>query len=128
MIKMSKILFAISTLLFFICSSFQVNADVSGTRLMTISSVRITVVDSGIEYEWEYDNPSHYEYEEGNYVQKGENAKQEVEEMVKLIEIDEHQTIENMISLLKKRYHQLEKVDIRYMDGKSHLYIWTWKA
>lgn len=35
------------------------------SELMQAFSVRITVVEQDVIYEWEYDNPNHYEYEEG---------------------------------------------------------------
>ncbi|WP_088103817.1 hypothetical protein [Halalkalibacter urbisdiaboli] len=98
------------------------------TELMEAFSLHITVHENNIEYEWEYDSPSDYQYTEGNQVIKGEEAKQKVEKMVEHLDFSEGSEVEQMVKVLKERYFpNLERLDIRYMNGDSKLYTWVWE-
>ncbi|MFC0473258.1 hypothetical protein ACFFHM_22840 [Halalkalibacter kiskunsagensis] len=120
-------LFAILFFLFMFLFSGTGNA--AGTELMTAFSVRITVVENGIEYEWEYDSPSHYEFEQGERVIKGAAAKEKVEQMVNDLKLDEEEEVEAFVSRLQKSsYPNIERLDIRYMNGEGKLYTWVWEG
>jgi hypothetical protein len=100
----------------------------AGTELMTAFSVRITVIENDMEYEWEYDSPSHYEFEQGERVIKGAEAKEKVENVVRELKLHEEEDVKNYVSRLQKSsYPNIERLDIRYMNGDGKLYTWVWE-
>ncbi|WP_332689833.1 hypothetical protein [Halalkalibacter lacteus] len=100
----------------------------AGTELMTAFSVRITVVENGMEYEWEYDSPSHYEYEHGEHVIKGAKAKEKVEKIVRELMLHEKEDVKDFVSRLQtSTYPDIERLDIRYMNGDGKLFTWVWE-
>ncbi|MCM3715030.1 hypothetical protein M3202_13150 [Alkalihalobacillus oceani] len=99
----------------------------AGTELMESFSFRLTIIENGIEHQWEYDSPNHYEFESGERVIKGEKAKEEVERVLEKINLDERATIEELVSRIQQSlYPKAESVDIRYMNGEGKLFTWVW--
>ncbi len=98
----------------------------SGTELMSAYSLRISAVVNGQQYEWEYDSPRKYEFEKGTQVIKGNKAKEQVEEIVRLLQINENQSIDEYVSNMKVEYSRLSKLDIRYMNEDGQLFTWVW--
>lgn len=89
--------------------------------------IKISLVESGNEYEWEYDNPNKYEYEVGETVIKGERAEKEFIKMLNKIQLHEEANIDNMVQLLKESgYPNLERLDIRMMSMNGKLFTWVW--
>ncbi|GAE34133.1 hypothetical protein JCM9157_1174 [Halalkalibacter akibai JCM 9157] len=102
-------------------------ASAAGTELMSVFSLRITVVEQGTEYEWEYDSPNKYEYEQGERVIKGDLAKDKMEHILEVLQFDENENVSSFVERLKQSdYPNLERVDIRYMDSDSRLHTWVW--
>lgn len=100
----------------------------AGTELMTLFSIRITVVDNGVEYEWEYDNPNQYEYEQGERVIKGAKAKEEMEKILRVLQLDEQEDVTNYVKRLKEsQFKELDRIDIRFMNGEGKLFTWVWE-
>ncbi|MCD8502839.1 MAG: hypothetical protein LRY71_15730 [Bacillaceae bacterium] len=91
--------------------------------------IKITVVENGVEHEWEYTSPGKYEYELGEKVIKGEQAKQSMAEILGMIELSEHSKITDMVAALRKnKFKKIERLDIRWMTGENKLYTWIWAA
>lgn len=99
---------------------------VSGTELMESFSLRVTVIAEGVEHQWEYDNPNHYEYEKGNYVIKGEEAQTHVEEIVDLLQINEETTEVEYADRLSAKFPNMERLEIRWMNRDSERFTWLW--
>ncbi|TSB48052.1 hypothetical protein [Alkalicoccobacillus porphyridii] len=99
----------------------------SGFELMQTFSLRITIVENGVEHEWEYDSPGHYEYETGSNVIKGKEAKVQVDHMVSMLKISKDKKQEQYKETLKQAYPQLQSFDIRFMDEDDRLYTWGWQ-
>lgn len=99
---------------------------VSGTELMESFSLRVTVIAEGVEHQWEYDNPNHYEYEKGNYVIKGEEAQTHVEEIVDLLQINEETTEAEYADRLSAKFPTMERLEIRWMNRDSERFTWLW--
>ncbi|MCM2675280.1 hypothetical protein [Alkalicoccobacillus plakortidis] len=95
-----------------------------GFELMQTFSLRITVVENGTEHEWEYDSPSHYEFETGTTVIKGKEAKIQVDQMISTLQIKKAQTREQYKEALIQMYPNLESFDIRFIDEDDRLYTW----
>ena len=98
-----------------------------GFELMQTFSLRITIVENGTEHEWEYDSPSHYEYEEGSTVIKGAAAKKQVDQILNTLQVEKDRTREQYEEALKEKYAKLESFDIRFIDEDDHLYTWGWQ-
>ncbi|MDT8859399.1 hypothetical protein N0O92_04070 [Alkalihalobacillus sp. MEB130] len=106
-----------------------IQAAASGTELMTAFSLRVTIVENGVEHEWEYDSPNHYEYEQGDRVVKGKEAKEKVEQIVDELQLHEKAEVNDLVKRLKSSaYPNMKKLDIRFMNGESKLFTWVWEA
>jgi hypothetical protein len=99
---------------------------ISASGVMSASSFRVTILENDVTYEYEYDNPHHYEYEEGRQVVRGEEAKQKVVELLTLIKLNENSKIEDIVRELKQHHPDVVKVDIRYMNDDNKLFTWVW--
>ncbi|SDB83341.1 hypothetical protein [Shouchella lonarensis] len=100
---------------------------VSGTDLMQAFSMRVTVFSEGTTYEWEYDNPNHFEYEIGKKVMKGADAKPEVERIMERLRLSEHTSKEVYAKRMKKIFPEMKKLEIRWVNAKSERYTWLWE-
>ncbi|MDV2885926.1 hypothetical protein RYX45_12120 [Alkalihalophilus pseudofirmus] len=98
----------------------------SAANLMGPLSFRVTITEQDVTYEYEFDNPDYYEYEEGDHVKRGAEAKQKVTRLVSLINLEEDAAIDAMVRELKKMHPNVSKVDIRYMNEENKLYTWVW--
>jgi hypothetical protein len=97
-------------------------------NLMESFFLKITVLENGVEYQWEYTSPGKYEYEKGEEVIKTKEAKEEMLEIIKQIELSKDAKIEEMVQKLKQdRFPGLERLDIRWMTGENKLYTWVWE-
>ncbi|MEB1807786.1 MAG: hypothetical protein LPK26_10960 [Bacillaceae bacterium] len=115
------LLMVILTVLF----SFQ--AAGLASELMDKFAVRITVIENGIIHEWEYDNPDKFEFETGNVIKRGKEAEKEVQSMISLIQLREDTKVEFMVKQLKENgYKDIERLDIRMINGEGKLFTWVW--
>lgn len=113
------------TVLLVACFTFSSQS--SAIDLMESFFLKITVVENGVEHEWEYTSPGKYEYEQGEKVIKTNVAKDTMLSIVKTIQLSEKAKIEDMVHLLKEeRFPNLERLEIRWMNGESKLYTWVW--
>ncbi|MFV8827566.1 hypothetical protein [Alkalihalobacterium sp. APHAB7] len=111
--------------LLFVLFSFQPHGLAS--ELMDKFAIRITVIENGIIHEWEYDNPDKFEFETGNVIKRGKEAEKEVQSMISLIQLREGTKVEFMVKQLKENgYKDIERLDIRMMNGEGKLFTWVW--
>ncbi|OIJ18256.1 hypothetical protein BKP45_11770 [Anaerobacillus alkalidiazotrophicus] len=122
---MLKKLFLISLI---ISSSFVlIPSQGLALNLMESLYLKISIVENGIEHEWEYTSPGKYEYEKGERVIKTKVAKEEMHSIIKTLNLSKSAKIEDMVKILKQeRFPKLERLDIRWMDGENKLYTWVW--
>ncbi|WNF36049.1 hypothetical protein RJD24_16570 [Bacillaceae bacterium IKA-2] len=98
-------------------------------NLMESFFLKITVIENGVEHEWEYTSPGKYEYEKGNHVIKTLEAKEQMLSIVKTLNLSETAKVEEMVEDLKKeKFPKLEQLDIRWMNKESKLYTWVWNS
>lgn len=113
--------------LLFLCSLLMIPTQINAINLMESFFLKITVVENGVEHEWEYNSPGKYEYERGSEVIKTKEAKDEMLAIVNMLNLSEKAKIEQMVATLRKeRFPQLERLDIRWMNGENKLYTWVW--
>ena len=60
-----------------ICGIFLLPSQGNAINLMESLFLKITIVENGMEHEWEYTSPGKYEYEHGEKVIKTKEAKEE---------------------------------------------------
>ncbi len=124
---MMKIWFVMPFVFLFMISLYQ-PVEAAGTELMNSFSFRMTLVENGTEYQWEYDSPNAYEFEYGERVIKGEEAKKKVEEMFQILKLTEEEKVDDLVKRVKdSSYPNMERLDIRYMNGEGKLYTWVWQ-
>jgi hypothetical protein len=90
-------------------------------------SLKVTVIENGIEYQWEYTNPDEYEYEHGNTIVKGDEGRRLVTKMFRYLNISPEATVKKMVAKLKRDGHkQIQRLDVRWIDNNEKLYTWVW--
>ncbi|UOE93438.1 hypothetical protein [Alkalihalobacillus sp. LMS39] len=108
--------------------SLTLSFPLQAQAIMMNNSVRITVVEQDTVYEWEYDNPNKYEYEEGETVIRGEKAKEEVEKILSALKLKEDSERDELLSRLKQHgFSKVTRMDIRLMNEKGELFTWIWE-
>lgn len=123
---MRKILLFMSYVL--VSSLLLFPVQVKALNLMESYFLKITIVENGVEHEWEYTSPGKYEYEKGEHVIKTKEAKDEMLSILKTLNLSEKAKIEDMVTQLKNEgFKKLERVDIRWMNGEHKLYTWLWE-
>ncbi|MFZ3590690.1 hypothetical protein ACOI1C_15915 [Bacillus sp. DJP31] len=89
---------------------------------------KVTVWQNGMENEFEYENPSHYEWEKGSRVVKGEEAKVIVEKMYNQLRVSSSTKADQIKDSLEQNgFPGLKRFVVRWMDPKGNLYTWHWK-
>lgn len=101
--------------------------DTHAASLEDSLSFKVTVVESSVEYEWEYNNPDEFEYEHGNTVVKNGEARREVMKMFRYLNISPDAKVKKMVDRLKKDGHKgIERLEVRWINSKEKLYTWVW--
>lgn len=96
-------------------------------NLQNSRSFKVTVIENGVEFEWEYSNPDEYEYEHGNTVIKNDEARRQVEMVFRYLNISPDAKVKDMVHHLKKDGHvNLERLEVQWINGKDKLYTWVW--
>lgn len=98
-----------------------------GTELLNYSSFKLTLVATGQEFEWEFENPDEFEYEVGNTVIKGEPAKTAVKKMFNDLQLKENPEAEEIKKILEKHgFHSIDRFVIRLKSFDDTLLTWSW--
>ncbi len=85
------------------------------------------VISNGIEHEWEFSSPDEFEVENGNTVEKGNSAKQEVRKIFKHLEVSELSRVEDLVKKMDSYgYDEIERFELKWMDSSGRLYTWVW--
>jgi hypothetical protein len=122
-VNVKKGMFFIAALFFLVNVTHAQAAGLENSK-----SFKVTIIEGGIEYEWEYSNPDEFEYEHGNTVDKDGQARREVTKMFSYLNISPNAKVDNMVKRLKKDGHeQIQRLDVRWIDSKEKLYTWVWK-
>jgi len=88
---------------------------------------KVTIWQNGEETEFEFENPTHYEWEKGKVVIKGQEAQQKVEEIFKLLNVTKETTKEEIKTRLEKNgFSNLDRFVIKWIDPRGNLYTWHW--
>ncbi len=89
---------------------------------------KVTVWQGGIENEFEYENPSHYEWEKGSNVVKGEEARFIVEKMYHYLKVSKFTKVDQIKATLEQKgFSNMDRFVVRWIDLNGNLYTWHWE-
>lgn len=96
-------------------------------QLENSQSFKATIIENGVEFQWEYDNPNEYEYEHGNTIVKNDEARRQVKKIFRYLHISPTAKTPDMLKKLKQDGHlNLDSVKIKWIDSDEKLYTWVW--
>ncbi|MBM6617469.1 hypothetical protein [Bacillus suaedaesalsae] len=88
---------------------------------------KVTLENKGEEIEYEYENPTHYEWEVGSKVTKGEEAKKKVEQVFAELNVTSNPTVEELKESLERYgYSSIDKFVVKWIDPNGNLFTWHW--
>lgn len=106
-------------------SLFTIRAEAS--TLQNSFSFKCMVISDGTEHEWEFSSPNEFEVENGNVVEKGERAKEEVEALFQHLEVTEIARVEELVKRMESfGYQNAQRFELKWMDASGRLYTWVW--
>lgn len=114
--------FLICVGLFYLISTVQAHSWYEHAEL------KITIETATLIYEWEYENPHSFEYEKGNTIVRGEEAKASFEEILHNIDLNSPGIEDKTIQLLEKeKFGQIERMVVRRLDVNHCYQTWLWR-
>jgi len=90
------------------------------------STLKVTVETKEIIYEWEFENPDLYEYEEGNLIWRGDQAKDSFEELLAMLDLSRPTLSEEAIKKITDNYEHAERVTVKRVDLNHCMQTWVW--
>jgi len=97
-------------------------------ELMESFALRVTIETKDGGYQWRFDSPDFYEFQDGDRVLRSEDAKEHVENMSKQLHVNEKVTADQLAERIKQHFPKLRKMDVRWKNGEGELYTWRWKS
>lgn len=89
---------------------------------------KVTVWQDGVEHEFEFENPSHYEWEKGSRVVKGEEARFIVEKIYNQLRVSKATKVDEIrVSLEENNFPHLDRFVVKWIDPNGKLYTWHWE-
>lgn len=78
-------------------------------------------------FEWEYENPESYEYEKGNRIVRGEEAKQSFERLLNHFDLTKKGITDEEIIMLEKEYGiNIIRLVIEHFDRNFQHEVLVW--
>ncbi|MCE7793351.1 hypothetical protein K8O68_13065 [Salipaludibacillus sp. CUR1] len=90
------------------------------------SSLKVTIETETKLYEWEYENPDEFEYEEGHTIWRGDQAKQSFEHLLTIIDLTKPVISDEAAEKLSSKYKQIERITVRRIDSDNCIQTWFW--
>jgi hypothetical protein len=113
----------------FVFLQFQFNGSLTYAADYTNSQLfKVTIRENNEEIQYEFENPSHYEWEKGTKVVKGEEAEKEVEALYHQLGISKKAKVNEIkASLENYGFTNMEHFVVRWIDQDGLLYTWHWE-
>ncbi|ADU31480.1 hypothetical protein [Evansella cellulosilytica] len=124
---MKKYLIAtgIVVLLLFLITPVTFGKEFSWYQHMTL---KISLQSKDTYYEWEYENPTSFEYEYGDSIKRGEKAKQSFEAILNHLDLKQAKITDDQINQIEKMgYEEIERFVVRSVDKSGYTRTWIWK-
>ncbi|MCD8508676.1 MAG: hypothetical protein LRY73_01385 [Bacillus sp. (in: Bacteria)] len=92
------------------------------------ASLKLTIETVETLYEWEYENPDSFEYEKGNEIIRGEEARKSFKEVLQFLILSKPRIDGETIERLERNgFPKITKVVIYSTDRNYSLKTWIWK-
>ncbi|MBU9712938.1 hypothetical protein [Evansella tamaricis] len=93
----------------------------------THSYLKLTIETDEVFYEWEYENPNSFEFEKGNRIVRGEEAKESFENMLSKFDLSETTIDDEVVSLLEQEgLSHINRIVIHRLDFDNGYKTWLW--
>jgi len=90
-------------------------------------SLKVTMETEELLYEWEYENPNSFEFEKGNEIIRGEEAKKSFDDILSVIDLTKpilgDETIEGLENM---GYPPIQRLVVHRIDGENRYKVWSW--
>ncbi|WP_246941207.1 hypothetical protein [Bacillus pinisoli] len=89
---------------------------------------KVTIWQNNEETEFEFENPSHYEWEKGEKVVKGEAAQEQVKKVFRTLSLSKDVKVDEVKQRLANfGYTEIDRFVVRWMNNEGKLYTWHWE-
>ena len=92
------------------------------------TELKITIETDRMIYEWEYENPDEYEYEEGNTIWRGDVAKDSFENILSFLDLAKPDISQEVINSIEQKtgINDINRVVIYRVDAEKNFKTWHW--
>lgn len=90
------------------------------------STLKVTIETEEMIYEWEFENPGMFEYEEGHQIWRGEKAKDSFEELLTVLDLSEPDFSEEVIEKINDRYKDVVRLTVKRVNLDYSMQTWVW--
>ncbi|WP_078595044.1 hypothetical protein [Evansella clarkii] len=91
-------------------------------------TLKITFESEEKVFEWEYENPSSFEYEEENTIWRGETARKSFENILAHFDLNEAVITDETAAKFERMYFgPPERIVIHSVDGEDNARTWHWR-
>lgn len=95
---------------------------------LSYAMVKLTIEADQKIYEWEYENPLSFEYEEGDRIIRGKEAKQSFERVIQSFNLAKKRiTEEEIVHLEKEMMIHINRVVLRLYDRNFNHAVFVWE-
>ncbi|WP_456278004.1 hypothetical protein [Bacillus sp. AK128] len=121
---MRGLLISIAIILQFVLVSSQAfAADFTNSQLF-----KVTILQNNEETEFEFENPSHYEWEKGSTVVKGKEAQKVVTDIFNELSLTKQTKVNEIkVNLEQYGFTEVDHFVVRWIDQDGKLYTWHWE-
>ena len=91
------------------------------------ASLKISIKTEDTIYEWEYDNPKSFEFEKGDQIVRGKEAKLSFESVLQHVDLTTDRLEDRMVEKLEKDLRTtIDRIEIYRRDQVYYLQTWLW--
>lgn len=90
------------------------------------STLKASIETEEIIYEWEFENPNLFEYEEGHLIWRGEKAKDSFEELLTVLDLSQPKFSEELMEKINDRYKDVVRLTVKRVDIDQCTQTWVW--
>ncbi|MFA9558737.1 hypothetical protein ACERII_15625 [Evansella sp. AB-rgal1] len=106
---------------------FTLSLDVQAFSWYDHKELKVTIETEDIIYEWEYENPDSFEYEEGNTIVRAEKAKESFDSVLTFIDLNKSIIDDDTIfNLEESGYDNIKNVVVKRVDRNEYKQSWIW--
>ena len=90
------------------------------------STLKVTIETEEMIYEWEFENPDLFEYEEGPFIWRGQKAKDSFEELLTILDLSQPKLSEDVIEEITDQYDLANRLTVKRVGLDHSMQTWVW--